>query len=303
MRAKAWSWRAALRLQFYPTAWLVYALGAAAIQGGAALASGIFWSGYAAVFFLEAATVLTNEIFDYPADRRNRHYGPFNGGSRVIIEGRLTPRELGTGAVLCLALVALSLLALVSLMPAPAAPPVLFFAALTVLAIGYTVPPLRLVYRALGEVDVAFTHGPGVLVFGWMIMGGGFFDSTPWLLALPVALATLPSITLSNIPDREADSSVGKWTIAARFGQSGAIGFAAAATVVSAAFLLWPAFHSVSGTVPPFSWPGVVHAAWLLWLLWRELASTEVPANMLMLMLASLSYVMWFILPPLLTLT
>lgn len=303
LRAKAGSWLAALRLQFYPTAWLVYALGAAAISGGAALASGAFWLGYAAVFFLEAATVLTNEIFDYAADRNNRRYGPFNGGSRVIIEGRLTPRELGMGAALCLALMGISVSGLVRLMPGPSTPSVLFFALLTVLAIGYTVPPLKLVYRTLGELDVAFTHGPGVLVFGWMIMGGGFLASTPWLLALPVALATLPSITLSNIPDREADSSVGKWTIAARFGQRVAIGFAAAATIASAAFLLWPASRGVSGALPSSAWPGVLHAVWLLWLLWRARASTAVPANMLMLMLASLSYVMWFILPPLLTIT
>src|SRR5690606_17097173 len=43
---KALSWLVALRLQFYPSTWLVYALGAVAAAGTAAFNRAEFWLGY-----------------------------------------------------------------------------------------------------------------------------------------------------------------------------------------------------------------------------------------------------------------
>jgi 1,4-dihydroxy-2-naphthoate polyprenyltransferase len=293
------SWVAALRLQFYPTTWLVYSLGAVAAAGAAAFATAAFWVGLAALFFLEAATVFTNEVYDYASDRSNRRYGPFNGGSRVLIEGRLTIRELRVGAAAALALAVAAAFSLVAFTPAPAVPSIPFLAALAIIAVGYTLPPLKLCYRTLGEADVALTHGPGVLVCGWMFMGAPLTDAMPWLLAAPIALATLPSITLSNVPDREADASAGKWTIAARLGQRGAIDFALGTTLAAAAVALaWAFLPSAAGYrfVP---WLALPHAAWLAWLLRRARRDAGVPRKMMLLMIASLTYVLWFIVPPL----
>src|SRR5690606_12115434 len=191
LRRKALSWVAALRLQFYPSTFLVYALGAAAAAGAAAFSRAAFWLGYLALFLLEAATVLVNELYDHAADRGNRRYGPFNGGSRVLIEGRLTRRERRRGAVLALVLAAGVSLALVATTDVEAVPALPFLAVLAVVAVGYTLPPLALCYRTLGELDVAYTHGPAVLVCGWLFMGGALDDPLPWLIAAPVALATL----------------------------------------------------------------------------------------------------------------
>ncbi|MBN1238508.1 MAG: NAD(P)H-dependent oxidoreductase [Gammaproteobacteria bacterium] len=297
------SWLAALRLQFYPTTWLAYAIGAAAVAwpaaGFAALGSAAFWLGYLALFAIEAATVFTNEVFDYAADRGNGRYGPFNGGSRVIIEGRLSSRALGIGAGVAAAAAMLLALALAALTPAPPAASLTLLAALAIVAIGYTLPPLKLCYRTLGEADVGFTHGPAVLVCGWVFMGGAWDDPVPWLMGLPIALAALPSITLSNVPDRQADAAVDKLTIPARFGQRGAILFAMGATAAAAACAaIWPFLEplpSVHGAVPFLALP---HAAWLLWLLRRSLREHDVPRNMMTLMLAALTYVLPFIVPP-----
>lgn len=110
-----------------------------------------------------------------------------------------------------------------------------------IVAIGYTVPPLKLCHRTLGEIDVGFTHGPAVLVCGWALLGGAWNDPIPWLMALLISLAVQRSITLSNVPDRAADAAVGKWTIAARFGQRGAIGFAILSTIAAAlCAMIWP---------------------------------------------------------------
>lgn len=298
-RRRAGHWLAAMRLQFYPTTWLAYAIGALAAAGSAALGSAAFWIGYFALFSIEAATVLANELYDYAADRGNGRYGPFNGGSRVIVDGRLSSRAMGRGALVAVALAAVFSVSLAAFTEAPPAASGGLLAALAVLAIGYTVPPLQLCYRTAGEIDVGFTHGPAVLVCGWIFMGGGWNDPVPWLMGLPIALAALPSITLSNVPDREADAAVGKLTIAARFGQRGAIRFAMLATAAAATCaVIWPfldALPAVHGVVP---WLAVPHAAWLLWLLRRGLREPSVPRNMMTLMLASLTFVLWFVLPP-----
>ena len=85
----ALAWLQALRLQFHPMAWLAYLLGAllAAIGGG--LDHAVFWWGLATLFFLEAATVLSNDLLDLESDRINSNFGPFTGGSRVLVDGRL----------------------------------------------------------------------------------------------------------------------------------------------------------------------------------------------------------------------
>ena len=300
---KASAWLAALRLQFYPSTFLVYALGALAAAGTAAFSHAAFWLGYLALFLLEAATVFVNEVCDYSADQGNRRYGPFNGGSRVIIEGRLTRRELGTGASLVLALAVGAALALAASADVSAVPALPFLAALAIVAVGYTLPPLALAYRTLGELDVAYTHGPAVLVCGWIFMGGALTDPVPWLMAVPIALATLPSITLSNVPDREADAAAGKRTIPARFGQRRAIGFALAATIAAAAAaVLWPLVPGIPEAYRAVPWGAVPHACVLGALLVAARRETGVPRRMTVLMLASLSFVLWFIVPPLLLL-
>jgi len=299
---KAVSWIAALRLQFYPSTFLVYALGAAVYAGAAAFSRAAFWLGYLVLFALEAATVFVNELYDHSADRANRRYGPFNGGSRVVVDGRLTRRELGIGAVVALAVAGGASLALAGFADVAAVPALPFVAALATVAVGYTLPPLRLCYRTLGELDVGCTHGPAVLVCGWLFMGGALDDATPWLVATPIALATLPSITLSNVPDRLADASVGKRTIAVRLGQRRAIDVALAATLVAAAAaIVWPLLPGVVGdayrAVP---WGAVPHGLALAWLLVSSRRETDVPRRMTASMLVSLSYVLWFIVPPLL---
>ncbi len=292
-------WLTALRLQFYPATWVAYAIGALAAGGSGALTTRTFWFGYAVLFFIEAATVFSNEVVDYPADSRNRRYGPFNGGSRVIVDGRISRADLRLAAWCSsgLALMLATILAFYTAAPPGAS--LALLAVLLVLAIAYTVPPLKLSYRTLGELDVGFTHGPAVLACGWVFLGGAWDDPLPWLMGLPIALAILPSITLANIPDREADAATGKRTIAVRFGQRPAIVFAMVATAVAAvSALTWPFLAGIPHGYDIVPWLALPHAAWLLSLLARSLRTESIPAKMMTLMLASLTYVLWFLLPP-----
>jgi 1,4-dihydroxy-2-naphthoate polyprenyltransferase len=300
LRHKAAAWFQALRLQFYPMTWLAYTAGAlAASPAGGVFGNPLFWLGYLCLFLLEVATVLSNELVDFPSDRDNRFFGPFTGGSRVLVEGLLSRREVGGGILLTLLAFAAAAAGLLAVTPGSAPAALAVLAVLTVLAIGYTAPPLKLSYRGLGELDVAITHSLGVMLCGFVFLGGPWQDPLPWLLSLPLLLAILPSITLSGIPDLEADAAAGKRTLAVRLGQRGVLRLSIVFTgLAAAAALLWDVLGLATGAYAGIAYVAVPHALWLGWLLYRRLESGTPPGRIDGLMMASLTFVLWFGLVP-----
>lgn len=293
-------WGRALRLQFYPTTWMAYTAGVLAATTANPLQMPAYWVGLLALLFLEVATVFANEVMDFDTDCRNEHFGPFNGGSRVLVDGHLSAGALKAGS--WLAAVAVLPLALASVW-ASSAPPVLagILAALVVLALGYTLPPLRLVYRGAGELTVAVTHSVAVVLFGYVLGGGAATDTEPWLLSLPMFLAVLPSITLAGIPDEAADRSVRKRTLAVLLGRRRAAAVAAGMTVAAAlaAGLVSLAWGGVYG------WWGlaiVPHALLVVALIARYRRAGAPAGRIDAPLVSALSYLVWFVLLPLLML-
>jgi putative NADPH-quinone reductase/1,4-dihydroxy-2-naphthoate octaprenyltransferase len=272
LRHKAGAWLKAMRLQFYPMTWLAYTAGAlAASPVGGVFDNPLFWLGYLCLFLLEVATVLINEGVDFPSDRDNRFFSTFTGGSRVRVEGLLSRRELGIGIAAALAAFLAASAGLLSLTPASASAVVAVLGALTILAIGYTAPPLKLCYRGLGEVDVAITHSIGVILCGSVFLGGAWNDALPWLLSLPLLLAIMPSITLSGIPDLEADAAAGQRTLAVRLGQRGALIVCLVFTLLAAgAAVVWHLVGVARGAFAGIAYVIVPHAALLSWLLYKR---------------------------------
>ena len=300
---KGAAWLQALRLQFYPMAWLAYGLGALmALQPAGTFQSAPFWLGLACLFFLEVAAVLTNEHFDVETDRYNRNFGPFTGGSRVLIDGKLSLREVRYGIASALGLAAASAAALIGAIGFdPFA--LLALLVLAVLALGYTAPPLRLSYRGLGELDVGITHGLGVVLCGFAFQGGAWTAPAPWLLSVPLCLAVLPGIALAGLPDREADRFAGKGTLAVRAGARGACLIAAncAALAAAAAITLaqTPAFQPIFAGIQFGVLP---HAALLLVMLAAQIQENGGARRIDGLITASLAYVLWFALIPIVNL-
>jgi len=302
---KAGAWLRALRLQFYPMTWVAYTVGALAAGPEAGVfGNPVFWVGYLCLFLLEVATVLVNELVDYGTDRNNRFYGPFTGGSRVLVEGQLSKREVRLGVVTASMGFLVAVAWLVSLSPAGPMTLLIVFGALAILAIGYTAPPLKLSYRSLGEVDVALTHSVGVLLCGYVFLGADWRDPLPWLLSLPLLLAIVPSITLSGIPDLESDAAESKRTIAVRLGTSGALWVALVCTLLAAGAGVALQFMGiVNDAYAGIVYVAIPHGIWLAWLLWRELGRRRPPGRIDGLMGVSLGYVLWFGLIPLFNLT
>jgi 1,4-dihydroxy-2-naphthoate polyprenyltransferase len=301
---KAGAWVRALRLQFYPMTWVAYTVGAlAAAPEAGVFGNPVFWLGYLCLFLLEVATVLVNERVDFDTDRQNRFYSPFTGGSRVLVERLLSTREIRFGIVAASAGFLAALAWLVGLSPGDPAQVLGVTAVLAILAIGYTAPPLKLSYRGLGELDVALTHSLGVLLCGYVFLAGDWRDPLPWLLSLPLLLAIVPSITLSGIPDLEADAAVSKRTLAVRLGWDGALRVALGCTLLAAiAGVMSQVTGTAQGAYAGIGYVVIPHGAWLAWLLWRELGRESPPGRIDGLMGVSLGYVLWFGLIPLINL-
>ena len=299
VRMRLAAWLASFRLQFHPMAWAAYAIGAA----GAWHATGhfswlAFWLGLACLFFLELATVFTNDEFDFESDIRNRHHGPFTGGSRVLVDGSISFASMQVAVLVALAAFVASGLALATVIrPFPS---LLILASLGVLALGYTVPPLKLCWRGLGEIDVGVTHSLGVILCGYAFQGGAWTNAWPWLVAVPLFFAILPAITLSGIPDYSADYAVGKGTIAVRLGPRVAVRVAQAMTAVAAAMAvaLLPRLIGID-TLAAIVLLIVPYAMAQVIVLERYLRRRCEPRRIDGLMAMALTYILWFVAIPL----
>jgi len=300
--SKTVAWVRIARLQFYPMVIIMYAAGAAAAR----VHTGRFdWAlcvlTYVGLFLIELATVMTNEYFDYPSDVENRNAGPFTGGSRMLVVGALSfdevRRAIG-GLTAAVVVVAAGIVAV-----APDGRGGLIAAVLAlglVLGIGYTAPPLRLSYRGLGEIDVAFTHSIYVLAAGYIAQTGAWNDPLPYVIALPSFFAVLSANTLAGIPDREADSGVDKRSYTVLFGArtAAAIAIASALGAALAGVWLW-ASGRVDGRIGLVFFLTVPHALALAAVLVRFIRSGSYDRRIDPIMVNALNFIVWFGLIPL----
>jgi 1,4-dihydroxy-2-naphthoate octaprenyltransferase len=299
LRARCRQWRQALRPQFYVFPWIALTAGAmwAAAGHAESLQVPAYLLACAAAWLLEALSVFTNEIHDEPTDRANENFGPFTGGSRVLISGVVSAEQMRSGRrVVAGALVGCLLALLAIVAPSQRVELGLLAAMGTLLGIGYSAPPLKLASRGLGELTVALTHSALVVLLGYVSQGGSVAETLPWLIIAPMFLSILPSIILAGFPDAKADSLVGKATLVVRFGPRVASGVAAAATMGAAA--LYGAVRQEIVTPWWSVWGVVFHGAALSAALLFGKGHLRRGRMDGMLILA-LSYMVWFAIGPL----
>lgn len=295
-RQKAGAWLKAIRIQFYPMTWMAYTVGAlGAAAATKAFSTSAYWIGYLFLFFLEVATVLSNDLFDYESDRQNEYYSMFTGGSRVLVEQALSRQDVRRGVFVALALAGSAAGMLLWTAPAPMATLLAPILLLSVLALGYTVPPVKLSHRGLGEVDVGFTHSAGVVLCGYLFQGGAWHDAFPWLVSVPFFLAVLPAILLAGIPDYEADRAAGKETLVVKMGPRRALLLAmGGAALAILAGILWYLMGLANGVYTALIVLALPHGAWLLWRLYSYWKRYEHPERIDRLIAVALAYIIWF---------
>lgn len=166
---------------------------------------------------------VSNDVFDTlsGADQANWTPTPYSGGSRVILYGLLTVREM---ALLATALYAVGLGIGVYLALTRALWPLLVIGAIgTFLSLAYTAPPFRLVHRGLGEVAVGLGFGP-VMTLGACYVQAQRFSWEALYASLPVAILVALILYVNEVPDRPGDALAGKRTLPVRLSRPAVIG-------------------------------------------------------------------------------
>ncbi len=302
VRKKVIAWLKISRFHFYLMSLIGYTIGTiAAYMKLDRFNLGVYILGYIILFLIELCTVFTNEYYDYGSDRINKNNSAFNGGSRMLVEGNITFKEIKVGIVisLCLIFIVGILLVFVADRRAVLSIIVLLFAGLF-FGLGYTAPPLKLSYRGLGEIVVGVTHSTYVIICGYVFQSGMWDNPSPWLMSVPLFFATLTAITLSGIPDCSADKIVSKKTIAVIFGsRSAAILSLFFVTVASISGITLWYLKFIGGIVGSTILVVVPHSV-ILWLaITKLIKSNNYDRKINMIMVLSLSYIIWFGLIPL----
>ena len=169
-----------------------------------------FWSGLAGVVFAVVGVEAFNEYFDSRM-----------GTDRVFNPAELPPMS---DAVLWLGVVAFAIAFGVGIhLTLRGGWPILAFALLGgAAAIFYVAPPIRWAYRGLGELVIALSYGP------WMVLGSLYLHtrSVSWdaLVAALVPGCLIMALAIVNaIPDYHQDRLVGKRNLVVRLGRRRAV--------------------------------------------------------------------------------
>ena len=204
--------------------------------------------------FAHLAINVTNDIFDTlsGADEANTTPTMFSGGSRVAVYDLVTIRGLAAIAIGLFGAAAAIGLVLVAITQSMT----LLWIGVAGIAVGvaYTAPPLKLVYRGLGELAVALGFGP-MMLLGAYVVQTGELAWEPFVLSLVPGILIALILYVNEIPDRRSDAETGKRTLPVRLAPEAVrTGYLVAA---AAAF----AIVAVGVVIGLFPWPTLVALA------------------------------------------
>ncbi len=241
----------------------VYGLGAlVAVRRGASPSVDALVFGVGAVVLVSASVHYVNEYADHETDRLTTRTD-FSGGSGALERFGL-PRRLALDAagVTLVGGAAMTILgAVTGLLSGQAV------AGLTVVAVlgwAYSLPPVALSWRGLGEVDNAVLGGVVLPAIGAAVATGSVSLRTAASFA-PFATLVFANLLATGWPDREADAAVGKRTLPVRWSPARLRRAYWAAVAASAAGLLavwvvgWLPTVVMAATLPAYGlavWAG-----------------------------------------------
>ncbi len=171
------------------------------------------------IYLIEIGKNAINEYVDYQSgvDRfvTPDQETPFSGGKRTIVQGRLKLRETAWIALVCMlggCLVGMTIVLFRE-------PRVLWVGLAGIaLASFYSLPPLKLSYRGLGELAVGITFGP-LIVSGAYLVQTGTLHAQVLLASLPIGFMIANVLWINQYPDLEADTRGHKRNLVVRLGK------------------------------------------------------------------------------------
>ena len=188
--------------------------------------------------FVQLGLNVANDVFDsvLGADDANVTPTQFSGGSRVIQYGLVSFRQMTGLATTFYVLAGVIGLVLLGIRGSTAL--LVIGVVGFVVSLGYTAPPLKFVYRGLGEIAVAIGFGPLMLLGAYVVQTRGALSWEPFVASLPVALLVALILYVNEIPDRRGDARAGKRTLPVRFSKAAVIGGYRGAAIAAYAFLV-----------------------------------------------------------------
>ncbi|MDD5073424.1 MAG: 1,4-dihydroxy-2-naphthoate octaprenyltransferase [Candidatus Omnitrophica bacterium] len=215
-------WAASPRPQFFTAAIIPVVLGAAvAVHQTGAFDWGLLWLTMAGALFVHAGLNLTNDYYDYISgdDVVNKTPTPFSGGSRLLPDGALKPREVLTAGLFCLAVtVAIGVYLVYALRGYLLLP--IGIAGLF-LVFFYTAPPFRIGYTGFAELATGIGFGPLMVLGSYYVQARRLSWEAFWA-SVPVGILIALVLYINEFPDYEADRISGKRNTVVSIGKAAA---------------------------------------------------------------------------------
>jgi 1,4-dihydroxy-2-naphthoate octaprenyltransferase len=197
---------------------VVYALGVAIALGrGAALNGSSVSAGLLALLPVAASVHFANEYADFETDRLTTSVAtrtPFSGGSGALHAASL-PRSVARSAMLVTGGAGIGISAGLALMGALTPVMLGLLALIAGLGWAYSLPPVRLSARGLGEIDNTVVGGLLLPLYGAATLTTP--STTICLAVVPFALLVFANLLATQWPDRWADAYTGKFTLPTRW--------------------------------------------------------------------------------------
>lgn len=237
---RLWALWAAARPSQLALIVLVYALGVGMTV--ALTARGVPWRtvavGAAAVVPVAVSVHYANEHADTETDRLTERT-PFSGGSGAVERTGVDPALLARASAVALAVgLVVGVAGWATGLLSTAA--IWLLGAIAGAGLAYSLPPVALVRRGVGELTNALLGGTLLPVYGVAVAGRVTLAAI--LAVFPFTVLIGCNLLATHWPDREADAAVGKRTLAVRWSPRrlrGAYWTLAAIAVLSTAGL-WP---------------------------------------------------------------
>ncbi len=199
---------------------LVTAAAPVLVAGGVAVHDGVirplaFILALIGVSLLLIGVNLGNDYFDF----RSGADPPIGQGQRPLQSGVLPPRWFLFGS-----LIAFGVSGCIGVILALWSPPEILMIGIggALLGFFYTAPPLRLGYRALGEVVVFLLLGPGAMLGAYVVSTGRLAVLPVWA-SVPIGLTVAALLHANNLRDLAEDARTGKRTLAVCLGERWAV--------------------------------------------------------------------------------
>lgn len=209
----------ALWMTMKPQSFIMSVISVSVATSLAALQGVVAWPAYLltvlGVSLLHGGANVINDYFDYRYHVDTKDVpGGYGNELRVLIRGRMTPRRVlavGIGLYAICLPIGVYLIALRGMT-------ILFLGLIGfITGVCYTVRPVALKYKALGEIAVFFMFGP-LMVSGAYFVQTGVFNSQVVCVSVPLGIFVAMVLFANNIRDIGFDGQVGIRTVAMALG-------------------------------------------------------------------------------------